>query len=129
MRSARGSRRSPPRSPTCDPQRACAGSRRIRPVGDRDLMRRWDAGPGVVVQLGVAEPHRVWWWLHPGEEWREQLLLRVDQILPADIGELVLVAHRQRARPAGLDAESAENAAQIVDLVDPAVALTRRVAL
>jgi hypothetical protein len=39
--------------------------------------------------------------------------------------ELVLVAHRQRSRRARLDAQSAEDAAQVVDLVDAAVALAR----
>ena len=45
------------------------------------------------------------------------------------VGQLVLVRHRQRPGRAGLDAQSAEDAAQVVDLVDAAVALTRRVPL
>ncbi len=40
--------------------------------------------------------------------------------------ELVLVAHRQRPRRARLDAQPAEDAAQVVDLIDRAVALTGR---
>src|SRR5262249_37384420 len=40
--------------------------------------------------------------------------------------ELVLVGHRERPRRARLDAQPAEDAPQVVDLVDAAVALTRR---
>ena len=55
-----------------------------------------------------------------------QLLLGVDQVLPVVVGQLVVVAHRQRPGRAGLDAQAAEDAAQVVDLVDRAVPLTGR---
>ena len=64
--------------------------------------------------------------VHAGQQRGEQLVLGEDQVLAAVVGELVLVAHRQRAGRARLDAQPAEDAAQVVDLVDAAVALTRR---
>src|ERR1700730_4500223 len=67
--------------------------------------------------------------LHAGLEWRYQLLLGPDQALAAVVGQLVLVRHGQRPGRARLDAQPAQDAAQVVDLVDPAVALTRREAL
>src|SRR3712207_7183425 len=46
---------------------------------------------------------------------------------PVVVGQLVEVGHRQRAGGAGLDAQAAADAPQVVDLVDGAVALARRV--
>src|SRR3954467_960779 len=64
--------------------------------------------------------------LHTRQQRREQLLLRVDQRLAADVRQLVLVAHREGTRWAGLDAEAAQNATQVVDLVHASVALAGR---
>src|SRR5581483_12192892 len=52
-----------------------------------------------------------------------------DERGAAGCGELVLVGHGERAGGARLDAEPAEDAAGVVDLVDAAVALARGVAL
>src|SRR5205807_10606761 len=49
--------------------------------------------------------------------------------VPAVVGDLVLVGHGQRAGRAGLDAQAAQDAAQVVDLVHRPVPLTRRVPL
>ena len=72
----------------------------------------------VVVLLGVAQPHRVRRLLHARQQRRQQLLLGEDQVLPVVAGQLVLVAHGQRPGRAGLDAQSAEDAPGVVDLVD-----------
>ncbi len=77
----------------------------------------------VVVLLVVAQAHRVRRRLHARQQRREQLLLGEDQVCPVVVGELVLVGHRQRAGRAGLDAQAAQDAAQVVDLVDAAVPL------
>src|SRR4051794_38058876 len=63
--------------------------------------------------------------LHARQQRREQLVLREDQVLTAVVCQLVLVAHRQGARRARLDAQAAEDAAEVVDLVDAAIALAR----
>src|SRR5262249_10847717 len=75
------------------------------------------------------EAHLVRWHLHALAQWGEQHLLGVDEALPAVVRQLVLVGHRERPGRAGLDAEPAEDAAQIVDLVDAAVPLARGEAL
>ena len=80
----------------------------------------------VVVLLVVAQPHRVRRLLHARQQRREQLLLGEDQVLPVVQGQLVLVAHGQRPGRAGLDAQAAEDAPGVVDLVDGGVPLTRR---
>src|SRR3712207_9265485 len=73
--------------------------------------------------------HRPWpppdrgWFM--GQSWYD--LLFAHWTVPR--GELVLVGHRQCAGGAGLDAEPAEDAAQVVDLVDAAVPLPRAEAL
>ena len=79
----------------------------------------------VVVALVVAEPHRVRRLLHAGQQRREEVGLLVDQVGTVVVGQLVLVGHRERPRRAGLDAQPAQDAAQVVDLVDAAVALAR----
>src|SRR6201999_2143336 len=83
----------------------------------------------VVVLLVVAEEHRVRRGLHGLEQRDEQLLLGPDQLFPVVVRELVLVGHRERPRGARLDAESAQDAAQVVDLVDVPVPLPGREAL
>src|SRR5262252_2267772 len=91
---------------------------------------RCPGGPEqVVVALGVPQPHRVRRRLHAGLQRSQQLLLGPDQVLPAVVGDLVLVRHGQRAGRAGLHAQPAEDAAQVVDLVDGPVPLTRGVTL
>ena len=93
----------------------------------RDLLAG-GAGDLAAVVVGVrgALDHRMGRGQHPVPQRGEQLVFLVDEAFAGGAGELVLVGHRQRPRRAGLDAESAEDAAQIVDLVDPAVALPRR---
>ena len=78
----------------------------------------------VVVAVVGALDHGVRRGDHPGHERAEQVGLLVDQRRPAGVGQLVLVGHGQRARGAGLDAQPAQDAAQVVDLVDAPVALT-----
>src|SRR5690606_14118383 len=82
----------------------------------------------VVVLFGLAQTHRVRRLLHARRERGEEHLLGVDQRLTAAVGELVLVRHRERPGRARLDAEPAEDAPQIVDLVRAPVALARGVA-
>src|ERR1700729_2782882 len=53
-------------------------------------------------------------------------MLLEDQVGPIVVGHFVVVGHRQRAGRAGFDAEPASDAAQVVDLVDAAVAFARR---
>ena len=86
-----------------------------------------DAGRAeqVVVLLGLAEAHRVRRGFHARLQRRHELLLGPDQGFPAVVGELVLVGHGQRAGRARLDAQPAQDAAQVVDLVDAAVPLAR----
>ena len=57
---------------------------------------------------------------------REQHVLRVDQVVARVLGDLELVAERDRVERAGELAVAAEDAAAQVDLVDPRVALARR---
>src|SRR5215470_9712344 len=83
----------------------------------------------VVVTFGGAEPHRVRRRLHARLQRGEQLLLGPDQALPVVVGELVVVGHGQGPGGAGFHAQPAQDAAQVVDLVDDAVPLARRVAL
>ena len=52
-------------------------------------------------------------------------MLGVDEVGAVVVGQLVLVGHRERPGRAGLDAQAAEDAAQVVDLVDAAVPLPR----
>ncbi len=91
-----------------------------RRAGAGGQSRRAEA---VVVLLVVTEPHRMRRRLHARYQRHEQLLLGPDQVFPAVVGDLVLVGHGQRARRAGLDAHAAQDAAQVVDLVDEAVPL------
>jgi hypothetical protein len=63
--------------------------------------------------------------LHPFGQRHEQLLLGPDQVFPAVVGDLVLVGHGQRAGRARLDPHAAQDAAQVVDLVDGSVPLAR----
>src|SRR2546430_6139026 len=56
----------------------------------------------------------------------EQHLLREDQVRPGVVGQLVVVAHRDRVERARHLAVAAEDAARHVDLVDRGVALARR---
>src|SRR3546814_2065003 len=50
----------------------------------------------------------------------------MDEVLPVVVGQLVFVRHRQRTGRAGLDAQAAQDAAQVVDLIDAAIALAGR---
>ena len=60
---------------------------------------------------------------HAAAQRRQQVLLLADHARARRTGQLVLVGHRQRPRRARLDAQAAEDAAQVVDLVDAAVPL------
>ena len=82
----------------------------------------------VVVALLEAVGHREGRWQHAALERSEQLVLGEDQLAAVVVGELVEVGHRERPGRAGLDAQPAEDAAQVVDLVDATVALAGRVA-
>src|SRR6478672_7869873 len=105
---------------------SCGGAQRGR---TRTSWGGSSGRPPVVVTLVVAEPHRVRRLLHAGQQRGEQVGLLVDQVRAVVVGELVLVRHRQRARRARLDAQPAQDAAQVVDLVDAAVALAGAEAL
>src|SRR5215212_988914 len=90
------------------------GHRRLGPVaGDR---RR--AVGGVDVRRGLG----------PGGDGGEQVGLVVDQPLAGLGRQLVRVGHGQGPGRAGLDAQAAEDAAVVVDLVDGRVPLPDRVA-
>src|SRR5205807_920200 len=67
--------------------------------------------------------------LHVRRHRLEQLLLGVDELLTARVGELVLRAQHDRLHRARVLAVAAKDAAQHVDLVGLRVALTRRDAL
>ena len=67
--------------------------------------------------------------LHAGQQRGQQVGLLVDQVGAVVVGQLVLVGHRQRPGRARLDAQPAQDAAQVVDLVDAAVALAGAEAL
>src|SRR5699024_8541217 len=82
---------------------------------------------GVVVLLGLSQTHRVGRLFHALLEGGEQLLLGPDEALPTVVGELVLGGHGQGTCGACLDAQPTEDAPQVVDLVDAAVAFTGRV--
>src|SRR6202034_3986667 len=137
--SSRGRRRPPerPGSRTAPRRRAGRGwsrpGRRWRGRGASLLLAPQTHDPGaaeaVVVLLVIAEPHRVRRGLHVGEQRNQQLLLGPDEALAVVVGDLVLVGQRQRAGRARLDAQAAEDAAQVVDLVDVAVPLARGEAL
>src|SRR5690606_1891382 len=83
----------------------------------------------VVVLLVVAQPHRVGRRLHARQQRGQQLLLGVDELPPVVAGQLVVVAHGQRAGRAGLQAEPAADATGVVVLVDLRVPLAGRVPL
>ena len=98
----------------------------ITMIGAEDPERDHDSSlerAAVVGALVVTEPHRVRWLLHARQQRREQVVLVVDQVGAVVVGQLVLVGHRQRPGRTGLDAQAAQDAAQVVDLVDAAVAL------
>src|SRR5689334_19471276 len=94
------------------------------------LLGRRLADLAAVVRLVVgAVRHGVRRRQHARAQRRQQLLLLVDQPAAVAVRELVLVRHRQRAGRARLDAQPAEDAPQVVDLVDAAVPLAGRVPL
>src|SRR6478672_13218925 len=105
---------------------SCGGAQRGR---TRTSWGGSSGRPPVVVTFVVAEPHRVRRLLHAGQQRGEQVGLLVDQVGSVVVGQLVLVGHRQRPGRARLDAQPAQDAAQVVDLVDAAVALTGAEAL
>src|SRR4051794_24973600 len=111
----------------CARRRGAVRSRARSPAARLGRLRRvgqWGyTGAGVVVLLGLAEAHRVRWLFHAGQQRREQLFFGVDQGFAAVVGELVLIAHGERTCRARLDAQSTEDAAQVVDLVDAPVTL------
>src|SRR6478736_8651946 len=99
---------------------SCGGAQRGR---TRTSWGGSSRGPPVVVALVVAEPHRVRRLLHARQQRGQQVGLLVDQVGAVVVGQLVLVGHRQRAGRARLDAQPAQDAAQVVDLIHAAVAL------
>src|SRR5882757_8549017 len=96
-----------------------------RPAGGRNPRT---AEP-VVVLLVLAKTHRMRRVLHGFKQRDKELFLRPDQLFPVVIRELVLVGHRERPGGTRLDAQAAQDAAQVVDLVDVPVPLARREAL
>ncbi len=82
-----------------------------------------------VVIFVITETARVWRLLHALLEGSQQLVLRPNVLGTRGVGHLEIVRHRQGTSWACLDAHSAQNAAQIVDLVNATVTLTRRVTL
>src|SRR3954451_1932198 len=100
--------RPPPRSPRRARSRTTRRSRMALVVGDRR-----------VEQLPVGDRHLL-------DRLGEQHVLRVDQVVARVLGELELVAERDRIERAGDLAVAAEDAAAHVDLVDAGVALARR---
>src|SRR3954466_9944310 len=71
---------------------------------------------GRVVEIGIGDRHAP----HPR---RAQHVLRVDQVVAVVLGDLELVAERDRVEGARELAVTAEDAARHVDLVDAGVAL------
>src|SRR5437868_4822207 len=69
-----------------------------------------------VVERRVGDRHAL-------DRRREEHVLRVDQVVAGVLGDLVLVAERDRVEGARELAVAAEDAAAHVDLVDPRVAL------
>ena len=67
--------------------------------------------------------------LHPGEQRGQQPVLGVDHLLPGHVGQLEVIRHGQGACRAGLDAQPAQDAAQVIDLVHLAVPLAGAEAL
>ena len=67
--------------------------------------------------------------LHTRQQRSQQIRLLIDQLLPGVVGELELIRHRQGSRRTRLDAQAAQDAPQVVDLIDAAVPLAWRVAL
>src|SRR5581483_6410476 len=109
-----GSRRAPWATwlpPQAEPGLLCAGraaSRVVLVVGNRR-----------VVEVGIRDGHA----LH---RLGEQHVLRVDEVVAVVLGDLEVVAERDRVERAGELAVAAEDAARHVDLVDARVALARR---
>src|SRR5215204_6466907 len=85
--------------------------------------------PQKVGLLVVTELPLVRGLLHAGQQRRQQVLLLVDQLGPRVVGKFEFIGHGERPSGAGLDAQPAQDAAQVVDLVHAAVALAGRVAL
>ena len=121
----RAPRTAPPRWSWCARRRRRRAPRRARPLTVTSSAIGLDVAE-VVVLVGAARRHRVRRRLHPRLQRCEQLVLAPDQVGAVVVGHLVVVGHRQRAGGAGLDAQAAADAAQIVDLVDAAVALAGR---
>src|SRR6266550_2173918 len=72
-----------------------------------------------VVEVAVGDRHLL-------DRLGEEHVLRVDQVVARVLGDLVLVAERDRVERAGQLAVAAEDAAAHVDLVDPGVPLAGR---
>src|ERR687885_75950 len=79
------------------------------------------ANPGLVIYLLALAPER-----RALDGVGEEHLLREDQVRARVVGELVVVAHRDRVERARDLAVAAEDAAAHVDLVDLGVALAGR---
>src|SRR5215211_3903620 len=92
-------------------------------VADVDHRRRLRValvvGDGRVVELGIRDRNLL-------DRRRQEHVLRVDLVVAVVLGELVLVAERDRVERARELAIAAEDAAADVDLVDPRVPLAGR---
>ena len=65
------------------------------------------------------------WSNHSGEKWPQEIYFFIDQICTIGIGQLEFVGHGESSGGARLNAQAAENAPKIVDLVHATIALTR----
>src|SRR5207342_2260244 len=83
--------------------------------------------PKEIRLLVITQPALVGWLLHTRQQRSKQIRFLIDQLLAGVVGELEFVGHRQRPGRTGLDAQSAQDAAQVVDLVDAAVTLAWRI--
>src|SRR4051794_37167563 len=103
-----------------------ACSTRQNLVGGGSFFRHLDDGQllaAVVVMMVVADQHLVRRLGHAGEQWRQQVVLLPDHVGPVVARHvLVVVGHGQRTGRARLDAQTAQDAARVVDLINPPVA-------
>src|SRR6478672_9612163 len=93
-------------------------TRRTRP-GSWPLAVFLVVGDRRVVEVAVGDGNAL-------QRRREQHVLGVDQVVAVVLGDLEVVAQRDRVERAGELAVAAEDAARHVDLVDARVALARR---
>src|SRR6187431_3532741 len=97
----------------------------LRPRCGRSCTERASSAPRLERRLGRVEASRIGD-RHALDRLGEEHVLRVDEVVARVLGDLELVAERDRIERAGELAVAAEDAAAHVDLVDPRVALAGR---